>query len=401
VMCDVPMLAALTWAAAWWVRGVDERRAGLLALAAVAMALAVLTKYNAAVFLPALALYAWLRRGPGAWLAWFLVPAAALLGYGAFALAAYGTAGTAFALSSDWAGRPLGQLLVGLCFLGATFLPLALSAGLSARPRVFGIGLLAAAIGALGLGASLVRPRDASTWILPAHYGVFAVVGLGLFYLVAVDAARRREPASALLAAWVVPGLVFATWLSWSDSVRYVLPLGPALAVLVARLADDHPSRGVRFPALVAAVLAVSAAIALVVTQGDTALGNSARTAAAQVSARSRGAHVVFQGHWGFQYYLQLAGGAPLEQRGRALEHGDLLVTPANAPNTLGLKSEVQRAAVLELPVRAWAVTMSKTREVGLHSSAFGVMPYLLGRPAGERYDLMLMTTPVDIPRED
>jgi len=57
VMCDVMLLAFYVWSMELWIRGLDQKRWWLLALAMLFVSAAVLTKYFGITLLPLLAVY--------------------------------------------------------------------------------------------------------------------------------------------------------------------------------------------------------------------------------------------------------------------------------------------------------------------------------------------------------
>jgi hypothetical protein len=89
-------------------------------------------------------------------------------------------------------------------------------------------------------------------------------------------------------------------------NVRSLLPMSPAVAVLIAdRLRGWE---GPRRKLATAAVLVPSAALSLWVAWADLKLADSAREAASALASRFGGERVWFQGHWGFQYYAEASG---------------------------------------------------------------------------------------------
>lgn len=88
LMLDVPGMALVAATVAAWVRGVDGRSNRWLALGAALATLAVWTKYNSAVVLPLMALYALLW---GRWLAlpWIALPVVGLWAWGQWNIAIF------------------------------------------------------------------------------------------------------------------------------------------------------------------------------------------------------------------------------------------------------------------------------------------------------------------------
>ena len=79
IMCDVSMLAFWIWAVVYWTEGVKQNSFWKLSSAGTLTALALLTKYNGLCLVPLLAAYGCIeKRAPGRWMAFLLIPVAAL-----------------------------------------------------------------------------------------------------------------------------------------------------------------------------------------------------------------------------------------------------------------------------------------------------------------------------------
>jgi 4-amino-4-deoxy-L-arabinose transferase-like glycosyltransferase len=389
VMCDVMMLACWVWALALWIEGVDAGdRRRLLASAALATA-CVLTKYNGAFVVPLLAVYAVWRKRPGA-LAHLALPAVLFAGYVTFMLQLYGATSlwTAVSLAAgDRAGvtttAVLSQSAVTLAFAGGCFVSI-LPFALTAWPR-WSVACGAAIIAAAWLwtppipGLAAADPARAIQFLLCAAGGA-ALVGLAV-----ADARRKLDAASSLLLLWLAGTLAFSGLLSWSVGARYLLPLAPVSGILLARTADARRLAGTRVWAPVAAALAV----ALLVARADAALAASARTAAETIlrAHDSRPGTVWYQGHWGFQYYMDLGGAKAVDFDHPVLATGDVMIIPANNANTQAVDPRFVAASDdLEFPVVPWLATISPAAGAGFYSSVFGPLPFVFGAATPERY---------------
>jgi hypothetical protein len=389
VMCDVTMLACWSWALALWIRGIDAGDRRRLLGAAALTAACVLTKYNGAGVIPLLVLYALWRRRPGT-VAYLLIPLAVLAGYAALMLRGYGGPALWRAVSlatDDHAGASpasvLAQSVVTLAFLGGCFVATLLYA-LTLWPR------RAAACGVVIVAAGWLWP-----WPLPGVAAgepghavqllLFAAGGAVLVLLAAADVRRGLDAASALLVCWLGGTIVFAGAVSWSVSARYLLPLAPVSGILIARALDARRLSGWRSWAPVAGALAV----ALLVAHGDTVFAASARTAARtfrQAHAGQPGT-LWYQGHWGFQYYMDLGGAKAVDFDHPWFATGDVMIIPANNANTSVIDPKwVSASDIVEFPAASWIRTISPGTGAGFYSSVFGSLPFVFGAPDGERY---------------
>ncbi len=406
VMCDVTMLAFALLGVLAWVRGIPGGRAGALLLSGFLLAAAVLTKWNAVLFLPPLALHGLLvRRRPGVWLATLLLPVAAAAGFLAFAHARYGDAALrALALGAGGPDRPgpVAALTVLLVFAGGCALPALAAAPLvwGRRPFFVALAAVAAAAGVAALAGVAPDPRLAGEGggrsIRLAQAGLFLFGGLSVLRLARPARPFRPSVEEALPGAWLLLTLAFALFLSWTASARYLLPGLPAAAILLSRA--PGLSAAARRPALRAAlILAPCAAISLAAAVADARLADSAREAAQRFAhyAPPPGGTVWFQGHWGFQHYMESAGGKALDAEGFAVRRGDFVVIPGNNPNTFPLDGRVFRLArEVEFPVLPWLSTMDRRAGAGFYASVWGPFPFLFARISPETYAVLVAHPP-------
>jgi hypothetical protein len=147
-------------------------------------------------------------------------------------------------------------------------------------------------------------------------------------------------------------------------------------------------------PALVA--LTISAGFALWIAQADAAWADSSRLAAQiiQKKTKSESGTVWFQGHWGFQYYMQQLGAHPVDFSTTTLKPGDLVVIPQNNAETYKLKKQFMASAeLLELPVHEFASTMRWEIGAGFYSATWGPLPFAVGDIPPEQYYIFQVAT--------
>ena len=411
VMSDTMLVGCWVWAAALWARGLERRSPAHLAGAACLVALAALTKYYGASLVPLLLAYGWARRrSPGRWALWLLLPLGALAAYQWAALGLYGTglvfdAGSYAGAFRAGTGMPFwARGAAALAFAGGGLATVALSGPWCWSRRAVGYGaaavaaalLAAVAAGSIG-GHPLVDPGGLR-WMLAAQLGLWMLGGVAVAALAFVDLWQRRDAGSLLLGLWVLGTLVFAGFLNWSVNVRTILPMAPAAAILLVRRLEQRralpPGCG-RWPLLLP--LAAGAGLALWVAQADYALASSARQAAAVVHRlHGRGPGPLwFEGHWGFQYYMEAAGGKAVDWGGAPPSPGELLVVPDNNTNTFLMpRGSVSLLRVLELPSPALMATMNRAVGAGFYSDVWGPLPFAVGRVPPERYYVFRVAEP-------
>jgi 4-amino-4-deoxy-L-arabinose transferase-like glycosyltransferase len=406
VMCDVMMLALWLWAAIFWMEGLEEpQKPWSLAISSSLITACALTKYFGVSLVPLLLVYSLARkRRLGSWIGFLLIPvlvlgayelwSRALYGHGLLAYGIYYTQGRHM-MDRDRIPR-LSAALVGLVFAGGctlsalTFVPL-----LWTRTQVFAGGLL----------SGLLAFSFFSGWINPGavyldhnfvldHWGwvsvqlfFFLAGGISLLALAIADFTKKRDATSLLLLLWVVGTLYFSVVVNWTVNARSLLPLVPAVAILIARRLDgSQGSDGWRW--LAWAALIVSGAVSVWVASGDAALANTARIAASYVNQQTRdeSGAVEFQGHWGFQYYMGLFGARPLEQGESGSHPGDIIVIPVNNTNRFKLDEETSLVKTIEIEVHSRVATISPDVGAGFYSSVWGPLPFAIGPVPNERY---------------
>lgn len=341
IMSDMMMLCLWVWAIAWWDRGQREGSWAALVLAAVLVGACALTKYFGANLLPLLLVYTlMLRAGQGSGIKvaladaggfWarllpLLIPVAILAAYQYATWRLYGrgllsdAASYATDLRARFTGRfPLSiKLLMGLVFTGGCiattlfYLPFLLKWQCLPRTLVAGCLLVVASIAT----GALLTP----TPVLNAGFGtrftwqatLFCAAGLTLAALTVDDLWTRRDASAWLLFLWVAGTMAFAAFVNWAVNGRSILPLAPAAGILLMRRLDrvcgpahGRPQWSLLLP------LAPAAALALAVAYADCSQAGTARAAARMIGKEFAGppGTLLFEGHWGFQYYLEREGG--------------------------------------------------------------------------------------------
>src|ERR1051325_155974 len=230
VMSDVPMVACFVWALALWRRGLDEHRDWVVCLPA----------------LPPLVL-----------------PIALF--------AAYEPATHAITVPAQYVAvertNPGAKTLLMLSFMGGGAIALLFFAPLVVRRRWWWIP---AAVAAAALAVVVVNGAPAQ----PVVFTIFVATGIGVFVLAAINV--RRDADSILLLLWIAGTAVFAAYVNWTVNARSLLPMIPAVPILIARYASANRN----------AILAPSgatAAVGLVVAFADLQYANAQRDAARQL----------------------------------------------------------------------------------------------------------------------
>jgi len=216
--------------------------------------------------------------------------------------------------------------------------------------------------------------------------------------LASSDYWEKRDAVSALLALWVWGTFIFAAFVNYTVNARSVLPLIPPAGILIARRVEKSvASDFAKMRWKLAAALVLSGGISLIVAGADTALANSARQAAGMVMDKTRGktGEVWFEGHWGFQYYMEQNGAHTLDLRLPQAQPGDFIAIPWNniqladiSPQMTGWRED------FDLDPRRWASTIDSDLGAGFYSSYWGPLPFVIGPARSEHYSVLQLLAP-------
>ncbi len=396
IMCDVMMLAFWVWGVFFWIKAQETQRIGFFLAAGCLIALGFLTKYFAIAILPLMIVYSLLSdRRCYRWLVAVAVVAVVAGSYEAYTDALYGRGlfleATRYTdqvreLQGD---RSIIRIPAAVLFLGGAFASSVFVAPfLWGRRILAGMAALLLLMLFLPLEALAIEPERGLSYAL--HFVGFAFVALNLIALVVSDLFTRRDRAAILLALWVGGVFFFVVALNWTVSMRNLLPMVPAVGILLARRLESLEGlegledRKFGIPRMRAAKIAIVAggALSFAVAQGDAALAATGRDAAQAFAEKFEAfsGSVYFQGHWGFQYYMAARGFEPLEMAGVIAKRGDRLIVPDHNTNTSAPPKKHHRLdQVVGLRPRSFVSTMSSG--AGFYSSVWGSVPFVIGPP--------------------
>jgi hypothetical protein len=412
VMCDTMMVALWVWAVILWLEGLEPRQPWYLAASGVLIAGSALSKYFGASLIVLLAVYSLARlRRLGNWVWYLLIPVGALIGYEHWTHALYGQGLLSSAADFASTQRAFGQAsrlslaLVGLSFTGGctisvlTFSPLVWSRRMASLVAAGSVLVASALIlgwiqPGLRIGGELAFNALRAQWeLVGSQLALFIAGGLFTIALAITDFWNRRSPDSLLLGLWVMGTFAFASLLNYTVNARSVLPLIPAAGILTARrLETIHAAWTRNLIMQVAGALMVSGVLSIWLASADTRLANLAREAAHNVQwqTRNEGGTLWYEGHWGFQYYMEQLGALPVDARVFRIRPGDHVVVPDNNVEIAGLPQDVLfQEGVLEFANASWATTISWQRGAGFYSSYWGPLPFTFGPAPPEHYFLL------------
>jgi 4-amino-4-deoxy-L-arabinose transferase-like glycosyltransferase len=406
VMCDMLMLAFWVWAALLWVEGLDRDDFGRLALSGLCVAGAELTKYYGVCLVPLLAAYGLLhQRRAGRWMIYLLIPLAVLYVYGAATWMLYGhnllvraaqyTSFFAAFEQENHGHSAFATTLTALAFTGGCVAAAAIFAPLLWRRRTLMLGgaaafLLAAfAVFAVVSGTGFNEFVWTSPLLVKLQVVFWAACGMGVLALAIAEVVQRRDAGAWLLALWVLGTFAFTAFFNWTVNGRSILPLAPAVGILIVRrLEDNFPMNHKVWSKGVVICLAASAALALLVVRADFVLARAARNSAREACSKLMvsGKTLWFEGNWGFQFYMDARGARAIDLAHPALKPGDTFVVPANNTNLRSPRLDVSKPReIITVPKLPFLATMDESVGAGFYASLGAPLPFAFGRVPPER----------------
>jgi 4-amino-4-deoxy-L-arabinose transferase-like glycosyltransferase len=381
LMSDVMMTCGWVWAVVLWIDGLRSRRHGYFAAAAMVMSLAILTKYFAVALLPLMIVYTIVRcKRLDAALWWLLVPLATIAAYELGATIQYGH-GLMFAAARYAAQRSW--------LWGDSRLPAALGfAGGCTAPLLFALPWLVRRV-AMGVAVAIVVAiamvaRD-------AQVGLWTAAGMFALWLAVREGWQRRDAEALMLTLWVLGVFVFAWRFNWSINARTILPLIPALAVIVARRVP---------PRRLAAPIALGLMLSLTLAWADQVQAGAQRQGAAIIAQRYEDGDGTLWliGHWGVQYYLQARGGKQVNIHAATLRPGDRLVLPLGNTNVHPpLRETLKPLDRIELPTLSFVALQSSPAGAGFYARLDDTqaLPFAFGHAPPARFEVLEVVMPV------
>jgi 4-amino-4-deoxy-L-arabinose transferase-like glycosyltransferase len=415
LMGDVMMLSFWVWAVLLWIQGMKKKSALALSLSAILICLSALTKYYGISLVPLLLSYSLAKeRTLVRWGLALLFPLLIIFLYdlGTKALYGHGLFRETFSYARNariiYDTRSIPQGFIGLTFAGGGFVTLFFLSAIfwSRRAVIFGFMVALLIAGLLvampAIGDFSLKGDNGVHWLPIIQIGMFATTGLAIISLVIFDLFHYQDSKSLLLFFWILGTFLFAAFLNWAVNIRVMLPMAPAVGILVMRRyalkKGAIASRGI----YILFALLAAAVFSLFVVWADYSEANTAKNAAVRIASKyvNTGRNVWFQGHWGFQYYMQALSAKPLNFHKLDLKRGDIIVTPPEGTNANiipppeGIFEPVEKIQIGSL---SWLSVMNKSTGAGFYSSLFGPLPFTFGYVPEEIYDVSMVNRPVQL----
>lgn len=409
VMSDTMMVALWLWAVILWIEGLERQSVWRLGGAAVLIAASALTKYFAASLILLLAAYSFARtRSFKGWIWYLPIPVGVLLGYELWTRELYGhglvSDANNFARVHRHGLHFISRAFTSLSFMGGcalsvlTFAPVVWSRK-ALTLAAFGGGLAACALifgwapYGIRAGGELAFNSLRSNWeLVGIQLAIFIAGGIVTLALAITDYLNRRSADSLLLGLWVIGTWAFTGFLNWTVNARTVLPMIPAATILVMRRLEQRQWT-VRLRWQTAGALIVSAFVSMWIAASDARLANTEREAAHSMRsfATNPASTLWFEGHWGFQYYMEQLGAQAVDAHNFEVRPGENVVVQDNGLPLWPLPTDFFCAdeTALEFRGPVMATTIGWRLGAGFYDSYFGPLPYAFGRIPAERYRVL------------
>src|SRR5262249_42968152 len=116
----------------------------------------------------------------------------------------------------------------------------------------------------------------------------------------------------------------------------------------------------------------------------DEKLADASRTGVTDIiaSVSGRPGRVWFEGHWGFQYYMEQAGATAVDENKMAeIKKGDFVVIPIENADVRDLRADqFQQISSPNVEACEWCATQDRRVGAGFYASGEGPLPFVFAR---------------------
>ncbi len=414
VMSDLPALCFWIWAMVAWIEGVDRDRPWLIPVGGLLIAAGALTKYPVMNLIPLLGAYAIMhRRRLVVQMISLAIPIVVLVAYQIWTKHLYGhglltgAAGFAagYAASSLTIKVTIARTLICLASVGgctltaALLLPLAGSLRTVIGALLFGIAVAVLAI--FVIAPSRIYDDDHQLRIAYlVQLGLMACGGAGLMVLTLHQLNRLRDRDTLFLALWIGGTYCFTQFVNWGINARTILPMVPALAIVVCRAIERREPRP-REALRVAVPVVIGGAITFAVAIADYCQALAGKTAAAHIAeivpAPADGHRLLFTGHWGFQWYMEKIGGTCFDDHTARADVGDWVVMALNNYGLVRFSThKLNVAGNFGVPITWFISTHSLETGSGFYFAGNTQLPFIVSPVPQEMFILCRVMEPFD-----
>jgi len=284
--------------------------------------------------------------------------------------------------------------LIGLSFLGGCFpvalllMPLTGGRLLRLSALIFCVGILALIFFQGNIGGHAFSSDGVFDTSLIIQFCAFSLAGICLVMACLKEISRGLNHDSAFLLLWFFGVFVFVCYLNWTINARSFILLVPVVGILLSRRLEEWGINQRNSKTIISyALIGVAGLVAVVTVQADYVWANTARLAAKNVTSKYNSlGGVWFQGHWGFQFYMERLGAHPVDFRRDKIRPGDFMVIPINNTNLAQPDNRFDLVEIMDISHDSFVATMSSDANAGFYASIWGATPYSGKKPSKERY---------------
>ena len=390
IMADTMMTALWVWSIYYWFAGLDKMQNKHLVTAALLAALAGLTKFVAISILPLLMVYTLVKTKKPKNLFPLIITLAILAGYQYFMYFKYQqnflTDVFGFAATSSYRtdNSILALLTTGIAFLGGSILlPLFYVYPLFKKNQLlWAIAILSGLLFIIlltGKVGSTSVVNDTSTDVNGIMHGMFFIAaGVLTLVLLVLEFKNKNNAESYLLVLWAAGIFIFACLVNWNTNARVLLPMVPAVSIMLWRQLDNTRLSAWSNTLKLAPLLPI-AIISLALAWADLKLATASRIAADSAVSKYKTADntVWFQGAWGFQYYMEQNGAIKLSLGRSIVKKNDIIVISVDNTNITPVpRDKFNLVEEIQIPTSGQLSLFSTSRKAGFYSSMAGSFPY-------------------------
>ena len=402
LMCDILMLCFWVWGTYYWITGIRTRNFKQLSIAALLIACSALTKYFGMNLILLLIVWTIAERKRFETSIFFLIiPAIILALYHWYTTMLYGKGLLLDAVTYVSAWNPVidkssfTNLLIGIAFTGGCFFTILFFTHRFFNKMtwilnaIFGVIFLLTVLNLNSIGAAKISANGEIRWSYILQFSVCAIIGFNILILTIRDYYQHRDSLSLFLLLWIAGTFIFGVIINWSINGRTLLPMAPALGILIARERASKNKSATRFVPFI-----LSGIMSLVVTYTDYSFANTVREDVSTIVGRYQfsSSSIQFQGHWGFQYYMESLGYKALDIKHPSVSKGDIITYPMNNTNLFRLpEPATEFVDSLTTHSHTWITCMNLRAGAGFYSDSFGPLPFVVGAIPSERYNIHIV----------
>lgn len=417
IMLDIPLLAFYLASIATFMYGIDRDDSKLKILSGVLIGLAALTKYTGLTLIPLLVVYVIVRREKFSRVLWvFVIP---LFMFGSWCIHNLITHGSIHFIEAagilNFKPGALYQKFIGtLSYLGgATVFPLLIPVLLFTKKKDVFIYAFAFFLAVLlpynlltDLGYEFAKMFFIILFLWVALLLLIKVIEKIVWFFIAYI----RNP-QIKDSRWVADEVILLLWfsgifimnvISEYSAARFVLIMLPPVILLMLRIAEGGFVRRFKHSsAVMICGLFLSLMMSISVAYADYSYADVYRLCKNKIKAMFEGKNqrVFFDGHWGFQYYMEKEGFRCFSPKIDNPRKGDILVIPSVASYDMPIDVSSIKEQLGNYPGRhlklmdiveynSWfpVRTMHKEARAGFYSHGWGFLPFAFSKRYLEKF---------------